>query len=86
MDANDSLEARVEQGAAARAGRKPELRHVRVRRSSREVKGPETTEIWADPRTGLPPRIVFDDAKIQGNRRPGRLTFDLVSQKPLLPN
>jgi hypothetical protein len=59
------------------------LRHVRVHRNSREVKGPETIEIWANPKTGLPQRIVFDRAKIQGNREPCRLTFDLVSKGPL---
>ncbi len=59
------------------------LRYVRVRRNSREVKGPETVDIWADPKTAMPKRIVFDDAKIQGNRQPCQLTFDLVSQEPL---
>ena len=62
------------------------LRHVRVRRNSREVKGPDTIEIWADPKTGLPQRIIFDRAKIQGNRQPCRITFDLVSQESLAPN
>lgn len=61
------------------------LRHVRVRRNSHEVKGPETIEIWADPKTAIPKRIVFDDAKIQGNREPVRITFDLVTQEPLSP-
>jgi hypothetical protein len=60
------------------------LRHVRVRRTSREVKGPETIEIWADAATGLPHRIVFDRAKLQGNRQPCRLTFELTSAD-LLP-
>lgn len=59
------------------------LRHVKVRRNSREVKGPDTIEIWAEPHSGMPMRIVFDDAKIQGNPAPCRLTFDLVSQQPL---
>jgi hypothetical protein len=59
------------------------LQHVRVRRNSREVKGPETIDIWADPQTATPRRIVFDRAKLQGNREPCRLTFDLVSDKPL---
>jgi len=59
------------------------LRHVRVRRNSREVKGPETIEIWADSKTAMPKRIVFDRAKLQGNRQPCRLTFDLVSEDPL---
>ncbi|MCX5684546.1 MAG: hypothetical protein NT049_12780 [Planctomycetota bacterium] len=59
------------------------LRHVRVRRNSREVKGPETIEIWADLKTAMPKRIVFDRAKLQGNRQPIRLTFDLVSESPL---
>ena len=59
------------------------LRHVRVRRNSRAVKGPETIEIWADTQTALPRRIVFDDAKIQGNRAPCRLVLDLVSAEGL---
>lgn len=59
------------------------LRHVLVRRNSREVKGPETVEIWADAKTALPRRIVFDRAKLQGNRQPCRLTFDLTSQAAL---
>jgi len=58
-------------------------RYVRVRRNSREVKGPNTIEIWADPKTGMPRRIVFDDAKLQGNRAPCRLTFDLLSEDTL---
>ena len=62
------------------------LRHVRGRRNSREVKGPETIEIWADPKTAMPNRIIFDDAKIQGNRQPCRLTFDLVSEASLPAN
>ena len=62
------------------------LRHVRVRRNSHEVKGPETIKIWANPKTAMPIRIVFDDAKIQGNREPCRITFDLVSEEPLSPN
>ena len=59
------------------------LRHLRVRRNSREVKGPDTIEIWADPRTALPKRIIFDKAKLQGNRAPCRLTFDLAGEDPL---
>jgi len=59
------------------------LRHVRVRRNSREVKGPETIEIWANPKTAMPNRIVFDRAKVQGNREPCRLTFELSSEAPL---
>jgi len=59
------------------------LRHVLVRRNSREVKGPETTEIWANAKTGMPRRIVFDRAKLQGNPEPCRLTFDLSSEAPL---
>jgi hypothetical protein len=62
------------------------LRHVRVRRNSREVKGPETIEIWADSRTAMPKRIVFDRAKLQGNRQPCRLAFDLASEETLSPN
>lgn len=68
---------------AALSGLAPEMRHVLVRRNSRQVKGPETIEIWADPKTGLPHRIVFDRAKLQGNHRPCRLTFDLTSQDHL---
>jgi hypothetical protein len=63
-----------------------EWRHVRVRRNSREVKGPETIEIWADPKTAMPQHIVFDRAKLQGNREPCRLTFDLVSEDALWPD
>ena len=59
------------------------LRHMRVRRGSREVKGPETIEIWADAKTGLPWRIVFDRAKLQGSPQPCRLTFELESTAPL---
>jgi hypothetical protein len=62
------------------------LRHVRVRRNSREVKGPETIEIWANPKTAVPNRIIFDRAKVQGNRQPCRLTFDLVSEEPRSPD
>lgn len=61
----------------------PELRHVRVRRHSRWVKGPETIDIWTDPKTDMPKRIVFDRAKLQGNPEPCRLTLDLVSEEPL---
>ncbi len=62
------------------------LRHAKVRRNSRWVKGPETIEIWADPQTAMPRRIVFDRAKIQGNRLPCRLTFDLVGKTDLPAN
>lgn len=71
----------LDQAALSSGG--PMLRHVRVRRNSRQVKGPETIEIWADPQTAMPRRIIFDRAKIQGNQAPCRLTFDLVSQEPL---
>jgi outer membrane lipoprotein-sorting protein len=59
------------------------LRHALVRRNSREVKGPETIEIWADPKTAMPRRIIFDQAKVQGSREPCRITLDLVSEDPL---
>jgi hypothetical protein len=59
------------------------LRHVLARRNSREVKGPETIEIWADPQTGLPRHIVFDRAKFQGSPEPHRLTVELTSEAPL---
>ena len=59
------------------------LRHVLARRNSREVKGPAAIEIWADSKTGMPRRIVFDQGKFQGNPQPRRLTFDLVSEAPL---
>ena len=62
------------------------LRYVKVRRNSRKVKGPDSIEIWADPKSAMPERIVFDDAKIQGNRQPCRITFDLVSEEPLSPD
>lgn len=61
------------------------LRHVRVRRNTRDVKGPETIEIWAAAETGMPHRIVFDRAKVQGNRAACRLTFDLVGEQQLSP-
>jgi hypothetical protein len=61
------------------------LRHVRVHRKSRDVKGPETIEIWADPVSAIPRRIIFDDAKLKGNPYPCRLTLDLVSEEPFLP-
>lgn len=60
------------------------LRYTRVRRNSRDVKGPETIEIWANPESGIPQCIIFDDAKIPGNQHPCRLTFELISEKPLL--
>jgi hypothetical protein len=59
------------------------LRHVRARRRSHDVRGPATIEIWADPATAMPRRIVFDHAKFQGSAQPRRLTFDLTSEKPL---
>jgi hypothetical protein len=59
------------------------LRHVLARRNSREVKGPVTIEIWADSKTGMPRRIVYDQGKFQGSQQPRRLTFDLVSESPL---
>lgn len=55
------------------------LLHVVVRRNSRWVKGPETIEIWADQESALPQRIVFADAKVQGNEAPCRITLDLTS-------
>lgn len=58
-------------------------RHVLVRRNSRAVKGPETIEIWADPATAIPLRVVFDRAKVQGNRAPCRITLELTSQTAL---
>ncbi len=65
---------------AALASGQELLRHVKVRRNSHEIKGPETIEIWADSRTGMPKRIIFDDAKIQGSRQPCRLTFDRTDE------
>lgn len=59
------------------------LRYLRVRRNSRWVKGPETIEIWADPMTSIPKRIIFDRAKIQGNPAPCRLTFELRDEAAL---
>lgn len=73
-------EAPLPSGGAAK------LRHALLRRNSREVKGPETIEIWANPTSALPVRIVFDRAKIQGNVEPCRLTFDLVSEKAMSPD
>lgn len=74
----------LDQAALSSGG--PMLRHVRVRRNSRQVKGPETIEIWAHPQSAMPQRIIFERAKIQGNQAPCRLTFDLVSQDPLAPD
>lgn len=62
------------------------LLHVLVRRNSRWVKGPETIEIWADQESALPQRIVFDDAKVQGNETPCRISLDLTSQTKLPGN
>jgi len=72
-------------GQASLPGDSELLRYVRARRNSRNVKGPETIEIWADPESAIPNCIIFDDAKIQGNRHPCRLTFELVSEEPLPP-
>lgn len=63
-----------------------QLRHVLVRRNSRAVKGPETIEIWADPTTAIPLRIVFDRAKVQGNHAPCRITLELANQTALSPD
>jgi len=60
--------------------------HVLAHRKSQAVKGPQTIEIWADTKTGVPQRIVFDKAKFQGSSDPRRLTFDLVSDSPLSAN
>jgi hypothetical protein len=59
------------------------LRHVLARRNSREIKGAETIEIWADSKTGMPRRIVFDQARFQGSPQPRRLTLDLVGESAL---
>lgn len=59
------------------------LRHVLARRKSHDVKGPETVEIWANPDTGMPQRIVFDEAKFQGSPQPRQLTLGLVSESTL---
>lgn len=64
----------------------PPLRHMLARRISNGTKGPGTIEIWANPHTGTPRRIVFDDAKFQGNSEPRRLTFELVNETPLPAN
>jgi len=72
-------------GQVSLPGNNELLRYVRGRRNSRDVKGPETIEIWADPESAIPNCIIFDGAKIQGNRHPCRLTFELVSEEPLPP-
>ena len=59
------------------------LRHLVAHRNSHDVKGPVIIEIWADSKTGMPHRIVFDQAKFQGSTQPRRLTFDLISEAPL---
>jgi len=61
----------------------PPLRHLLARKKPRQAPGPTAIEIWADPATGMPRRIVFEGAKFQGSPRPRHLTFDLVSQDPL---
>ncbi len=68
--------APLEEGGAA-------FRHVFARKAAREAKGPGTIEIWADPATGMPRRVVFDQAKFQGSPQPRRLSFDLISERPL---
>ncbi|QDU89719.1 hypothetical protein Pla175_31140 [Pirellulimonas nuda] len=59
------------------------LTYVRARRNSRWIKGPETIEIWADPETAMPSRILFDDAQVPDVQGPCRITLDLVSEQPL---
>lgn len=61
----------------------PTARHLFARRKSARTKEPKSIEIWADPQSGTPQRIVFDDAKFQGSAEPRRLTFDLVSEAQL---
>lgn len=75
-------------GQASLRGDGDMLRYVKVRRSSRDVKGPETIEIWADPdpEGALPRRIHFDDAMLPGNPGPCRLSFDLHSEDSLPPS
>ncbi len=75
---------RLDQATLASGGEL--LRHLRVRRNSPSIKGPETIEIWADPKTSMPNRIIFDRAKIQGTQAPCRLTFDLMSEDSLPQN
>lgn len=60
-----------------------QVRHLLARRRAPQTKGPVTIEIWADPQSGTPQRIVLDDAKFQGNPAPRRLTFELVSEAQL---
>jgi hypothetical protein len=64
----------------------PTLRRVIGRRKSRDVRGPETIEIWADSKTAMPQRIVFDQGKFQGSTLPRRLTLDLTSESTLSPD
>jgi hypothetical protein len=75
---------RLDQAPVSAGG--PQVRHVLAHRNSRQVKGPQTIEIWADPKTAVPKRIVFDHAKLQGHREPCRLTLDLSSEDPLPSN
>ncbi len=57
--------------------------NILASRNSRWVKGPKTIDIWADAETGVPHRIVFDDAKVQGSPIPCRITLSLQDEKPL---
>jgi hypothetical protein len=61
----------------------PSLRHLVARRNSRDVKGAVVIEIWANSKTGMPRRIVFDQAKFQGRPEPRRLMFDLIGENSL---
>ncbi len=69
-------------GGPLRPAEKP-LMHIRAKRNSPAVKGPPTIEIWADPQTGLPRRIVFREAKFQGSQRPRLLELELTTEANL---
>ena len=69
-------------GGPLRPAEKP-LMHIRANRNSPAVKGPPTIEIWADPQTGLPRRIVFREAKFQGSQRPRLLELELATEANL---
>jgi hypothetical protein len=60
--------------------------HIIATRKSQGVKGPPMIEIWADAHTGIPKRIVFDQAKFQGSLEPRQLTLELISEISLSAN
>jgi hypothetical protein len=90
-DLHETL-AQMQSGYAIQEDSKPAsadgklLLHVVATRKSPGAKGPPTVEIWADPQSRVPVRIVFDQAKFQGSAEPRRLTFELLNQTALPPD